>query len=104
MTSREAGSMAAKLRRTFEVAGVGDGPVLQHVLDTLAAAGLEDVVVVLGDDAPAIEAAIEWRGERRVRNPEPALGLSSSLRIGATAVASDAPAVLVVLGDQPLVP
>jgi CTP:molybdopterin cytidylyltransferase MocA/SAM-dependent methyltransferase len=86
------------------LAMLGDRPVLQHVLDALAAADLDDVVVVLGDDTPAIEAAIDWRGERRVRNPEPALGLSSSLRIGAAAVASEAPAVLVVLGDQPLVP
>ena len=86
------------------LAPLGDRPVLQHVLDTLAAGRLEDVVVVLGDDAPAIEAAIVWRGERRVRNPEPALGLSSSLRIGAAAVDTDSSAVLVVLGDQPLVP
>jgi CTP:molybdopterin cytidylyltransferase MocA/SAM-dependent methyltransferase len=86
------------------LAPLGDRPVLQHVLDALAAAGIEDVVVVLGDDAPPIEATIAWRGERRVRNPEPGRGLSSSLRIGVAAVDADASAVLVVLGDQPLVP
>ena len=44
-------------------------PLLQHVLDTVAMARLEDVVVVLGDEAASIEAAIAWRGERRVINP-----------------------------------
>ena len=45
-------------------------PVLQHVLDTLAAAGLASVVVVLGEDAAAMETALHWRTERRVLNPD----------------------------------
>ncbi len=79
-------------------------PVLQHVLDRLAVAGIEDVVVVLGDDAPAVEGAIDWRGERRVRNPDPGRGLSSSLRLGFEGIGDGPSAVLVVLGDQPRVP
>jgi molybdenum cofactor cytidylyltransferase len=78
-------------------------PILQHVLDALARAGLDDVVVVLGRDAPAIEAAIAWRVERRVVNPDPERGLSSSLQVGMAAVPSGADAVLIALGDQPLV-
>ena len=37
-------------------------------------------------------------------NPEPERGLSSSLHVGFAAVPADAEAVLVALGDQPLVP
>ena len=78
-------------------------PLLQHALDAVAAAGLADVVVVLGDEAPAVEAAIAWRGERRVVNERPGDGLSSSLRVGLDAAVevAGADAVLVVLGDQP---
>jgi molybdenum cofactor cytidylyltransferase len=78
-------------------------PVLQHALDAVAAAGLEDVVVVLGDGHAAVEAAIAWRGERRAVNERPLDGLSSSLRVGLDAAAEDdaCEAVLVVLGDQP---
>lgn len=80
-------------------------PVLQHPLDALAAAGLTDVVVVLGADAPQIETGIAWRTERRRINPRPMDGLSSSLRVGLDAAADDpvVDAVLVVLGDQPAV-
>jgi len=80
-------------------------PVLQHVLDAAASAGLGNVVVVLGDAAPDVEAAIAWRGERRVVNPRPGDGLSSSLRIGLAAAAEDhgAEAAIVLLGDQPAV-
>ena len=63
--------------------------------------GLAEVVVVLGDDADAIEQAIDWRGERRVRNPDPRRGLSSSLSIGLESVSPTAAAALIVLGDQP---
>jgi molybdenum cofactor cytidylyltransferase len=78
-------------------------PLLQHPLDALADAGIDDVVVVLGAEAAAIEAAIAWRGERRRINERHQDGLASSLRAGLDAVADDpaTDAVLVVLGDQP---
>ncbi len=78
-------------------------PLLQHALDAVAAAGVDDVVVVLGTEADAVEAAIAWRGERRVVNERPQDGLSSSLRIGLDAAVEvpGAEAALVVLGDQP---
>lgn len=78
-------------------------PLLQHALDAVAAAGIADVVVVLGSEADAVEAAIEWRRERRVVNGRPQDGLSSSLRVGLDAALQvpDADAALVVLGDQP---
>jgi molybdenum cofactor cytidylyltransferase len=80
-------------------------PVLQHVLDAVAGAGLDDTVVVLGDEHAAIEAGITWRGERRTVNDRPRDGLSSSLRVGLDAAAEDpaTEAVLVVLGDQPAI-
>lgn len=85
------------------LATIGGRPVLQHVLDALAEAGVGETVVVLGHDAERIEAATDWGGARRVVNPEPERGLSSSLRLGFEAIGSDAGAVLVALGDQPLV-
>jgi CTP:molybdopterin cytidylyltransferase MocA/SAM-dependent methyltransferase len=86
------------------LASVDGRPLLQHVLDRVAGAGIDDVVVVLGDDAEALEAAIQWRGERRIRNEDPGRGLSSSLRIGIEALDDRVAAALIVLGDQPRVP
>ena len=83
-----------------EIAGK---PMLQHVLDRLANAGFEDVVVVLGRDAQAVEEAVHWRAERRVRNVRPEDGLAGSVRLGFEAVGEGPDAVLVLLGDQPLV-
>jgi CTP:molybdopterin cytidylyltransferase MocA/SAM-dependent methyltransferase len=79
-------------------------PILQHVLDALAAAGLDDPLVVLAPHGPA-PASMTWRRAERVENPDRDRGLSSSLQVGwHAAKAADPPpdAVLVVLGDQPL--
>jgi molybdenum cofactor cytidylyltransferase len=78
-------------------------PLLQHPLDALADAGIDDILVVLGAEGVAIETAIAWRGERRLVNERPEDGLASSLRMGLGAAAEDSTvdAVLVVLGDQP---
>lgn len=80
-------------------------PVLQHVLDALTAAALARIVVVLGERAEGVEAAIAWPpGTERVRNPRPADGLASSLRIGVAAArgGGDPAAIVLALGDQPL--
>jgi molybdenum cofactor cytidylyltransferase len=90
-------------------------PMLQHVLDTLAEAGIDDPIVVLGADAAAVEPAITWGNATRIVNPAPSRGLASSLQlgwdlaVGATAGPPGpavregaADAVLIVLGDQPL--
>jgi CTP:molybdopterin cytidylyltransferase MocA/SAM-dependent methyltransferase len=78
-------------------------PILQHTLDTLAAAGLDDPVVVLPPDS-GLDAVIAWGRASRVVNPQPQRGLASSLQLGwAAALASDPSpdAMLVALGDQP---
>jgi molybdenum cofactor cytidylyltransferase len=78
-------------------------PILEHVLDAIREAGIDEIVVVLGHAADEIEDGIEWLDERIVRNPDPR-ELSSSLQIGLDAIADAEPAVqaaLLVLGDQP---
>jgi len=77
-------------------------PILQHVVDAAAASRLDDVIVVLGHEAEAIEAALILPDRARiVVNPNYSEGQSSSLRAGVAAVPDDSEAVVVVLGDQP---
>jgi molybdenum cofactor cytidylyltransferase len=79
-------------------------PILQHVLDAIATVEPVLTVVVLGIDADDVEAAVDWRDERRIVNEDPGRGLASSLKAGVAAVASAVPgldAILICLGDQP---
>jgi len=80
-----------------------DRPLLAHVIGAAKGAGLRHLVVVLANgDVPA---DLELEGVRVVRNPHPANGLSSSLRLGLGALRDlpDIDAGLVLLADQPLV-
>jgi molybdenum cofactor cytidylyltransferase len=110
--SRVAGVvLAAGLSRRFGgpklLAAFGGRPILSHVLDAVSAArglGLlagAHVVAAAGDAAVAQLA--RDAGATVVANPEPAQGLSGSLRLGLSALPADIQAALILLGDQPLV-
>ncbi len=86
------------------LAPIDGRPVLQHVLDRLVEGGVGEILVVVGDDAEALESAIAWGGATRVRNPDPSRGLSSSLAVGIAALDEAVTAALIVLGDQPRLP
>jgi len=101
--------LAAGRARRFgspKVLAILDGrPLLQHVVDRLGAAGVDELIVVLGADAAAAEDAVTWPpSTSRVLNPAPERGLASSLAIGAAAALARTPrpeALLIALGDQP---
>jgi molybdenum cofactor cytidylyltransferase len=102
-----AAGRATRFGATKVLAPLEGRPLLAHVLERLATAGIGDVVVVLGDEAAAIEASVDWpAGTMRVVNPDPSRGLASSLALGVAAARHLRPepdAVLVALGDQPRV-
>jgi CTP:molybdopterin cytidylyltransferase MocA len=78
-------------------------PILTHVVAAARAAGLDPIVVVV---PPTGELDVLDLGVvRRVTNPNPAEGLSSSVRLGLRALElEDAVDAAVILpGDQPLV-
>jgi len=98
-----AAGASSRFGSTKALAPLWGRPLLQHVLDVVAVPGFAEIVVVLGHDADEIERRLAWRSERRVRNPDPDAGLSSSLRVGLESLGPASQAALVLLGDQPLV-
>jgi len=79
-------------------------PLLQHAVEAANASSLSPVLVVLGADADEIASRLVLGRARVVRNPDFASGQASSLRAGiAAARRDDVSAVVIVLGDQPLV-
>lgn len=77
-------------------------PLIRRTLMAMSAAGLAEVVVVLGDHAEHLEPLVRDLSVRRVRNPRPEDGQVSSLRLGLAALAPGIDAVMVALADQPL--
>jgi molybdenum cofactor cytidylyltransferase len=98
-----AAGRSARLGRPKQLLDLGGQPVIAHVVDHALAAGLDEIVLVLGHEADAIQTALGPRANRlRVfLNPDYAAGQSTSLRAGLTAVGPGIAGALVLLGDQP---
>jgi CTP:molybdopterin cytidylyltransferase MocA len=74
---------------------------LETIMATLRAAGLTEILVVLGCRAAEVHAGIDLSKVRVVQNDDWPLGMLSSLRAGIRALPADAPGALVTLVDLP---
>jgi CTP:molybdopterin cytidylyltransferase MocA len=83
-----------------QLADLAGRPLLEHALSSMARAGLERVVVVLGASAEEILGKVDLQGAEPLLCERWEEGQSASLACGLAALA-DADAVVVVLGDQP---
>lgn len=92
--------LGGKPKALLELGGV---PLVMRQLIALSGAGVDEVVVVLGHHAQAIEAAVGQFPITLVHNPAPDEGQASSVRIGLQALSPRLDAVMVALADQPLI-
>jgi molybdenum cofactor cytidylyltransferase len=81
---------------------LGARPLLGHVLNRAAAAGLPRLVVV-GADRDATEALVAGTGARSVYAADHGAGIAASLGAGVRAAPADWSGLLVLLGDMPFV-
>lgn len=97
-----AAGASTRLGRPKQTLELWGKPVLQHVVDAAAGAGLHEVIVVLGHRCRAVAGALELPPEARiVENPGYAAGQSTSLRVGLDACHRSSGAAVILLGDQP---
>jgi molybdenum cofactor cytidylyltransferase len=92
--------LGGRPKALLELGGV---PLVMRQLVALSGAGVDEVVVVLGHHADAIEAAIGQFPISIAHNPSPDSGQASSVRIGLQALSPRLDAVIVALADQPLI-
>jgi molybdenum cofactor cytidylyltransferase len=78
-------------------------PMIRRVVENVLAAGFVEVVVVLGHQADEVRRALAPVGARLVMNESFEAGQVSSVRTGLGALEQAVDAVMVCLGDQPLV-
>jgi molybdenum cofactor cytidylyltransferase len=92
--------LGGRPKALLELGGV---PLVLRQLIALSGAGVDEVVVVLGHHADAVEAAVRAFPITLVRNPRPDDGQVSSVRVGLKALSPKLDAILVALADQPLI-
>ena len=89
--------------RPKPLASVTGRPMLERTLQIVRDAGVDRIVVVLGDHAADVRARVDLDGTTVVENPRFKDGMSSSLRSGVRAVGASVRNVMTILGDQPFV-
>jgi CTP:molybdopterin cytidylyltransferase MocA len=110
-----AAGRAARMGRAKQLADLGGRPLLEHVLAALSAAPVDDLVVALGAYADQVLATVDLHRARPLVVPEWERGMGRVLALalaqarpgdrpaGAGAAQGEWGAVVVALGDQPLV-
>ena len=87
---------------TKQLAPLDGKPLAQHAIDALADAGVDELLVITGHDAEAVEAALTLPDAGRfVRNPDHRKGQSTSLAAAFHDIDDDSEAAVVLMGDQP---
>ncbi len=77
-------------------------PLICKTVQTILAAGIREIVVVVGHQETEIRAALAGAAVQFIANPDYADGLSTSLKVGLGALGPDSVAALVCLGDMPM--
>jgi len=85
------------------LAEIDGTPMIARVAQRLLASRARPIIAVLGNQAEEVDAALGKLPVERVRNPEFAEGLSTSLKRGIIALPADLDGTLICLGDMPLI-
>jgi molybdenum cofactor cytidylyltransferase len=76
-------------------------PLVWHMVQTACASSADVVLVVLGNEADTVAAALPEGQYQRVDNPHFADGLSTSLQAGLDALPAEIDGALILLADTP---
>jgi molybdenum cofactor cytidylyltransferase len=101
-----AAGSSSRMGELKQLLPLGDSTVLEQTLGNLRAAGVDEIVLVLGSSAEMIRQRIAGLPTERLRilvNPDYGQGMATSLRAGLSALDGSIAAALIVLADQPFI-
>ncbi len=78
-------------------------PMVARTAQRLLSSHARPIVAVIGNDADRVDAALGRLPVERVRNPDFAAGLSTSLKCGLAALGDEIEGALICLADMPLI-
>lgn len=85
---------------TKQLMDADGAPLVLHAVDALREGGVDEIIVVTGHDAEAVEAVLP-ADVRPVRNPHHRAGQATSLAAALHATAEDSEGAVILLADQP---
>ena len=98
-----AAGKASRMGKLKQLMPFGGGTILEQAIDNLLSSAVSEVIVVVGHRAGEVMKALDARPAKLVINPDYEHGMSTSIIAGLKVVDSQAQAVVLALGDQPLI-
>src|ERR1700761_9415335 len=98
-----AAGASTRMGRAKQLLPLGETTLLARAIENVRAANLDEIILVLGASAEAIQQRLPPSPVKMVVNPTYGQGMASSLRAGLSCVEASSDAALIVLGDQPFV-
>jgi molybdenum cofactor cytidylyltransferase len=95
---------ARRMGQTKQVLTWRGQPLVQHVARSALEAGLSPVIVVTGNDAESVKAAVQALPVSCIHNPDWQAGQSGSVKAGLQALPPEVGAAVFLLADQPHMP
>jgi molybdenum cofactor cytidylyltransferase len=96
-----AAGLSRRLGRPKQLLSLGGEPLIRKTIRQVLASSLDQTILVVGELANEIEAAVSGLPVHVVVNRHASLGQSTSIRAGLAALPPDTKAAVFVLGDQP---
>jgi len=98
-----AAGISKRMGKLKQLLAFGKSTILEETLKNLLNSKVDEVVVVLGFQSEKIAQKIITLPVKQIKNPHYLRGMSSSIRWGLTAINKKTDAILIALGDQPLI-
>ena len=98
-----AAGKASRMGKLKQLMPFGQSTIVEQAIDNLLRSAVDEVIVVVGYRAEEVIKTIGTRSVKLVVNPDYEHGMSTSIIAGLKAVDSQAQAVMLALGDQPLI-
>jgi len=98
-----AAGKSRRMGRPKQLMPWGQSTILEQTIDNLLGSAVNEVIVVVGHKAEEVRKTIGTKPVKMAVNPDYEQGMSTSIVAGLSLVDSQAQAVMLVLGDQPLI-
>lgn len=98
-----AAGQSKRMGRLKQLMPLERSTVVEKAVDNLLGSAVDEVIVVVGYEAEDVRTAIAARPIKLVTNPDYEQGMSTSIIAGLNMVQSKVQAVMIALGDMPLV-
>jgi len=98
-----AAGKSRRMDRPKQLMPWGQSTMLEQTIDNLLGSAVNEVIVVVGHKAEEVRKTIGTKPVKVAVNPDYEQGMSTSIVAGLSLIDSQAQAVMLVLGDQPLI-